>query len=79
MGFHRPQVKEAAKAAIRQAHPSPRWITLLFFLLVWGVPGALMLLAARPLLNLAALAARSIRSIATPPLCPVGFSPCSSF
>ena len=60
MGFHRPQVKETAKAAIRQAHPSPRWITLLFFLLVWGVPGALMLLAARPLLNLAALAAAGV-------------------
>ncbi len=60
MGFNRPQVKAAAKAVIRQARPSPRWITLLFFLLLWVVPGVLMLLAARPLLNLASLAAAGV-------------------
>lgn len=51
MEYDRVQLKLAAKAAIRQARPNPRWVTLVLFLITAVLPSLLMTALFYPMLR----------------------------
>lgn len=51
MEFDRPRIKETAKAVLHEAQPRPWKVTLVFQLLLYGLPLALMLLVLVPALT----------------------------
>ena len=62
MEFDRPRIKETAKAVLHEAQPRPWKVTLVYQLLLYGLPLALLLLLLLPGLYLAQGASVSISS-----------------